>query len=417
MSTVETKSFDISKREVWEAYKRVKANRGAAGIDAMTIDVFDQNLSKNLYRIWNRMASGSYFAPPVKHVEIPKGDGSTRALGIPTVADRVAQMVAKKRLEPLLEPVFHNDSYGYRPGRSAHDALRVARTRCWQHDWVLDLDIKGFFDNIDHELLMRAVRKHTSCRWLLLYIERWLKADVCMPDGELLKRIKGTPQGGVVSPLLANLFLHYAFDGWMERTHPTISFERYADDIICHCDSLEQTKLLKTSLQARLNDCGLQLHPDKTRIAYCADANRRQQYETVRFDFLSYTFKPRQALNRRGRLFTSFSPAVSDKAGKLMRLKIRQLSLQRLSRYSLEELSVRINALLDGWVRYFGLFHRTALQRALRTLDLHIVKWAQKKFKRLHKHKTRAWNWLAGLRTRAPSLFLHWTIDWQTAGR
>lgn len=417
MSTVEAKSFDISKREVWEAYKRVKANRGAAGIDAMTIDVFDQDLSKNLYRIWNRMASGSYFAPPVKHVEIPKGDGSTRALGIPTVADRVAQMVAKKRLEPLLEPVFHDDSYGYRPGRSAHDALRVARTRCWKHDWVLDLDIKGFFDNIDHDLLMRAVRKHTSCRWLLLYIERWLKADVCMPDGELLKRSKGTPQGGVISPLLANLFLHYAFDGWMERSHPTISFERYADDIICHCDSLEQTELLKTALQARLSVCGLQLHPDKTRIAYCADANRRQQYETVRFDFLSYTFKPRQALNRRGKLFTSFSPAVSDKAGKSMRQKIRQLSLQRLSRYSLEELAVRINTLLDGWVRYFGLFHRTTLQRALRTLDLHIVKWAQKKFKRLHRHKKRAWNWLAGLRSRAPRLFLHWTIDWQTIGR
>lgn len=417
MSTVEAKSFDISKREVWEAYKRVKANRGAAGIDAMTIDVFDQDLSKNLYRIWNRMASGSYFAPPVKHVEIPKGDGSTRALGIPTVADRVAQMVAKKRLEPLLEPVFHDDSYGYRPGRSAHDALRVARTRCWKHDWVLDLDIKGFFDNIDHDLLMRAVRKHTSCRWLLLYIERWLKADVCMPDGELLKRNKGTPQGGVISPLLANLFLHYAFDGWMERSHPTISFERYADDIICHCDSLEQTELLKTDLQARLSVCGLQLHPDKTRIAYCADANRRQQYETVRFDFLSYTFKPRQALNRRGKLFTSFSPAVSDKAGKSMRQKIRQLSLQRLSRYSLEELAVRINTLLDGWVRYFGLFHRTTLQRALRTLDLHIVKWAQKKFKRLHRHKKRAWNWLAGLRSRAPRLFLHWTIDWQTIGR
>ena len=417
MSTVKTKSFDISKREVWEAYKRVKANRGAAGIDAMTIDLFDQDLSKNLYRIWNRMASGSYFAPPVKHVEIPKGDGSTRALGIPTVTDRVAQMVAKKRLEPLLEPAFHDDSYGYRPGRSAHDALRVARTRCWQHDWVLDLDIKGFFDNIDHDLLMRAVRKHTSCKWLLLYVERWLKADVCMPDGELLKRNKGTPQGGVISPLLANLFLHYAFDSWMERTHPSISFERYADDIICHCNSLEQTELLKTALQARLSECGLQLHPGKTRIAYCADANRRQQYETVQFDFLSYTFKPRQALNRHGKLFTSFSPAASDKAGKSMRQKIRHLGLQRLSRYSLEQLSIRINTLLDGWVRYFGLFHRSTLQHALRTLDLHIVKWAQKKFKKLLRRKTRAWNWLTKLRLRAPRLFLHWTIDWQTIGR
>ena len=417
MSTVETKSFDISKREIWEAYKRVKSRKGAAGIDAVTITVFEQNLSRNLYRIWNRMASGSYFAPPVKHVEIPKSDGSTRALGIPTIADRVAQLVAKKRLEPILEPVFHNDSYGYRPGRSAHDALRVARKRCWQHNWVLDLDIKGFFDNIDHDLLMRAVRKHTSCRWLLLYIERWLKADVCMPDGTLQRRDKGTPQGGVISSLLANLFLHYAFDSWIERTFPAISFERYADDIICHCDSLEQAKLLKTTLQARLTECGLQLHPEKTRIAYCADANRRQQFDVVRFDFLSYTFKPRQAVNRRGKLFTSFSPAVSDKAGKFMRQKIRHIGLQRLSRYSLNQLSARVNALLNGWVRYFGLFHRTALQWALRTLDLHIVKWAQAKLKRFRGHKTRAWNWLARLRLRSPSLFLHWTVGMQTIGR
>lgn len=411
MFTAETKSFDISKREVWEAYKRVKANRGAAGIDAMTIEAFDQNLSKNLYRIWNRMASGSYFAPPVKHVEIPKGDGSTRALGIPTVADRIAQMVAKRRLEPLLEPVFHNDSYGYRPRRSAHDALRIARKRCWQHDWVLDLDIKGFFDNIDHDLLMRAVRKHTSCRWLLLYIERWLKADVCTPDGELLKRFKGTPQGGVISPLLANLFLHYAFDSWMRRFHPAISFERYADDIICHCDSLEQAESLKTSLGKRLFDCGLELHPTKSKIAYCADANRRGGFEVVRFDFLSYTFKPRQAMNRRGQIFTSFSPAVGDKAGKAIRQKLRRMGLQRLSQYSLEQLSVRVNALLNGWVRYFGLFHSSEVQRALRSLNLHIVKWAQRKYKKLRGHKSRAWDWLTRLQARSPFLFVHWSIS------
>ncbi len=235
-----------------------------------------------------------------------------------------------------------------------------------------------------------------------------------MPDGELLKRIKGTPQGGVISPLLANLFLHYAFDGWMERTHPTISFERYADDIICRCDSLEQAESLKTELQVRLNECGLQLHPGKTHVAYCADANRRDRHETVQFDFLSYTFKPRQALNRQGELFTSFSPAVSNKAGKAMRQKIRHLALKRLSRYSLEELSVRINALLKGWIRYFGLFHQSSLHRALQSLDLHIVKWALRKFKRLRGHKTRAWDWLARLRSRSPSLFLHWSVGIQT---
>ena len=262
---VEAKSFDIAKREVWDAYKRVKANRGAAGGDGVTITVFEQDLSKNLYRIWNRLASGSYFPPPVKRVDIPKGDGKTRPLGIPTVADRIAQMVVQRRLEPLLEPVFHASSYGYRPGRSAHDALRAARNQCWRHDWVLDLDIKGFFDNIDHDLLMKAVRRHTDCRWAVLYIERWLKADVLMPDGQLLTRDKGTPQGGVISPLLANLFLHYAFDQWMVRRHPKVPFERYADDIICHCDSQAEAESLRAELEARLAACRLELHPEKTR--------------------------------------------------------------------------------------------------------------------------------------------------------
>lgn len=417
MVGVQTKSFDISKEEVWEAYKRVKANRGAAGIDDMTIDQFDQALSKNLYRIWNRMASGSYFAPPVKRVDIPKGDGGIRSLGIPTVSDRIAQMVVKRRLEPLLEPLFHADSYGYRPGRSAHDALRTARDRCWRHDWVLDLDIKGFFDNIDHELLMRAVRQHTSCRWVLLYVERWLTADVSLPDGTLEAREKGTPQGGVISPLLANLFLHYAFDRWMDRTHPAISFERYADDIICHCDSAEQVQMLKTALQDRLQECGLQLHPDKTRIAYCADANRRGRHDCVKFDFLGYTFKPRRAQNRHGKLFTSFSPAVSDTAGKIMRRKIRNMGLQRLSRYSLEELAVRVNALTSGWIRYYGLFHPSQLQRALRATNLHLTKWAMTKYKKLRHRKTRAWDWLTRIQRSNPGLFLHWTVSGQTTER
>jgi len=247
---VEAKSFDIAKREVWDAYKRVKANRGAAGGDGVTIAVFEQDLSKNLYRIWNRLVSGSYFPPPVKRVDIPKGDGKTRPLGIPTVADRIAQMVVQRRLEPLLEPVFHASSYGYRPGRSAHDALRAARNQCWRHDWVLDLDIKGFFDNIDHDLLMKAVRRHTDCRWVVLYIERWLEADVLMLDGQLLTHDKGTPQGGVISPLLANLFLHYAFDRWMVRRHPKVPFERYADDIICHYDSQAEAESLRAELEA-----------------------------------------------------------------------------------------------------------------------------------------------------------------------
>ena len=409
MGVAEAKSFAITKREVWEAYKRVKANRGAAGCDGVTIAVFEQDLQRNLYRIWNRMASGSYFPPPVKRVDIPKGDGKTRPLGIPTVGDRIAQMVVRRRLEPLLEPVFHANSYGYRPRRSAHHALSAARQQCWRHDWVLDLDIRGFFDNIDHALLLKAVRRHTTDRWVVLYIERWLMADVVMPDGRLETRDKGTPQGGVISPLLANLFLHYAFDRWMDRAHPGVPFERYADDIICHCDSQAEAEALRAAVEARLAECRLALHPEKTRVVYCADANRRGDYTVRCFDFLGYTFKPRRAKNRSGRLFTSFSPAVSDKAGKAMRREVRNWGLQRLSRYALDELLDRYRPMIVGWVRYYGLFHPSCLNRALRTVDLHLVQWAQRKYRTLRGHISRAWDWLRELRRRAPTLWPHWS--------
>lgn len=226
----ETKSYEISKHVVLEAFKRVKANKGAAGIDGEVLETFEGNLKNNLYKIWNRMSSGSYFPPAVKAVEIAKKNGGTRMLGVPTVADRVAQMVAKIYFEPRVEPYFHPDSYGYRPGKSAVDALKVTRQRCWKYDWVLEFDIKGLFDNIDHEVLMKAVCKHTDNPWVILYIERWLKAPFQMPDGTAQERTKGTPQGGVISPILANLFLHYAFDKWMEKHHRNKPFARYADD-------------------------------------------------------------------------------------------------------------------------------------------------------------------------------------------
>lgn len=417
MVMYEAKSFDIAKREVWEAYKRVNANRGAAGVDGVGITEFERDLSKNLYRIWNRMASGSYFPSPVKRVDIPKGDGKTRPLGIPTVADRIAQMVVRRRLEPLLEPVFHRDSYGCRPGRSAHDALRVARSRCWQTPWVLDLDIKGFFDNIDHDLLMKAVQRHTDCPWAALYIKRWLTADVVMPDGIRQMRDRGTPQGGVISPLLANLFLHYAFDKWMGRHYPNVLFERYADDVICHCVSEAEAQSLLADLKARLAQCQLELHPEKTQVVYCVDANRRGDFAVKRFDFLGYTFKPRQAINRKGKLFTNFSPAVSDKAAKAMRHEMRNWGLQLLSRYDLGELLARIRQKIDGWVRYYGLFHPSTLQRSLKTLDFHLVRWAQRKYKKLRGHISKAWDWLTDLQQRAPTLFPHWGAAIQAIGR
>ncbi len=410
------KPFCIAKREVWEAYKRVKANHGSAGVDGQSLAEFEEDLSNNLYRLWNRMSSGSYMPPPVRRVEIPKSDGKMRPLGIPTVSDRIAQMVVKRYLEPILEPVFHEDSYGYRPGRSAHDALTVARKRCWSHSWVLDLDIKGFFDNLDWNLLMRALRKHIDCNWVLLYIERWLQAPVRMPDGTLESREKGTPQGGVVSPLLSNLFLHYTFDHWMRRHHPEIRFERYADDVICHCSSEAQAVALRQALELRFAACKLELHPQKTKIAYCKDANRRGSYPEQGFDFLGYTFRPRRSMNRKGPLFVSFSPAVSDKAAKSMHKTIRRWRLHHRGDLGLDDLVRWTRSVIQGWVLYYGRFYPSALQRALRTLDAYLVRWAQRKYKRLKGHKSRAWDWLTRLQSRQPNLFPHWNLA-ATVGR
>jgi group II intron reverse transcriptase/maturase len=302
------KPFCISKWEVWEAYRRVKANQGAAGVDGQSLAEFEEDLKNNLFKIWNRMSSGSYFPPPVRRVDIPKDDGGTRPLGIPTVADRIAQTVVKRYLEPILEEYFHPDSYGYRPGKSAIEAVGTARQRCWRYDWVLDLDIKGFFDNIDHELMLRAVRKHTDCKWLLLYIERWLKAPVQLEDGTLVTRDKGSPQGSVISPLLANLFLHYGFDEWMRRHHSMIPFERYADDIIVHCRSEAQARFIKAKIEKRLLECKLEAHPEKTKIVYCKDSDRRGNYPNKRFDFLGFTLEVKRN-PRTGRRFPLITPS------------------------------------------------------------------------------------------------------------
>jgi group II intron reverse transcriptase/maturase len=410
------KPFCIPKREVWEAYKQVKANQGAAGVDGETIEDFDRDLKGNLYRIWNRMSSGSYFPPPVRRVDIPKGDtGGTRPLGVPTVSDRIAQMVVKRYLEPILEPKFHKDSYGYRPGKSAHDALATARQRCWSRDWVLDLDIKSFFDEIDWGLLMRAVRRHTDCKWVLLYLERWLKAPVSMPDGTLVDRERGSPQGSVVSPVLANLFLHYAFDCWMDREFPDIPFERYADDAICHCRSEVQALELHQALKQRFAECRLQLHPQKTKIVYCKDANRTGKYPVRSFDFLGFTFRPRLAKNRTGKRFVSFIPAVSKTAGIRMRRSVRRWRLHFRSDLDLEDIAKWVRPVLSGWVRYYGRFYPSKLRDELRTIDAFIVRWASRKYKRFRGHTKATWEWLSSLRRRNPTLFAHWTLG-ATAG-
>ena len=411
-----TKSFDVSKRHVYDAWKRVKANRGAAGTDRQSLAMFEENLSRNLYKVWNRMASGSYIPPPVKEVGIPKANGEIRKLGVPTVADRVAQTVVKMELEPLLEPLFDPDSYGYRPGRSAKQAVEVSRARCWRYDWVVEFDVKGAFDNLDHGLLMKALRTHTNCKWVLLYIERWLKAPSQDDSGAVRERNRGTPQGGVISPLLMNLFMHYAFDRWMRRTVPACPFARYADDAVVHCRSQRQAEWVKQQIAERFATCGLELHPDKTRIVYCKDSNRRGDYPTVQFTFLGFTFMPRKARNQAGKFFTSFLPGASRAAQKRMCQQIRSWHLPRQTPGTLEEFSQKYGAILTGWWNYYGTFYPGAVLRIFRHVDLTLAFWARRKYKRLSRHLRRSIHWLGQAARREPHLFVHWRI-WYGNGR
>jgi RNA-directed DNA polymerase len=410
------KPFRIPKRDVWNAYKRVKANRGAAGIDGQSIAEFEENLSTNLYKLWNRLSSGSYFPMPVRRVEIPKGDGKTRPLGIPTVTDRIAQMVVTQFLQPLLEPQFHADSYGYRPGKSAKDALGVARQRCWRYDWVLDLDIKGFFEAIDHELLMRAVRHHTTCPWVLLYISRWLRVPAQLTDGTLVERTRGTPQGGVISPILANLYLHYGFDRWMEREFPEIPFERYADDVICHCRSEAEATQLRHAIDKRFESCHLELHPQKTKIVYCKDDRRTENVPAVQFTFLGYAFRPRGVRGKKGKIFVGFTPAISPESAKSIRVTMRGWRIHLRSDLSLEEIARKANPVIRGWINYFGSYYRSALYRVFDHLETSLTRWTMKKYRRFKLHRTRAREWLLRVKRRQPSLFAHWAMLPATVG-
>jgi RNA-directed DNA polymerase len=413
----EAKSFNISKELVWKAYKLVKANGGAAGVDKESLFQFEENLSSNLYKIWNRMSSGSYFPPPVMAVEIPKKSGGIRILGVPTVSDRIAQAVVKLRLEPILEPHFHEDSYGYRPGKSAHQAIDVTRRRCWKYDWVLEFDIRGLFDNIGHELLMKAVRKHTDCKWTILYIQRWLTASMQMKNGELVKRGKGTPQGGVISPLLANLFLHYAFDRWMTNRFPNAPFCRYADDGLVHCRTLEQAELMRENIRQRFKECGLELHPEKTKIVYCKDGKRKKEYNNIQFDFLGYTFKPRRALNRFDVLFENFSPAMSNIAIKAICQTVRGWKLQFQNNKSIEELADKFEAQIRGWINYYGKFYASKLNRIADHIDFALNKWARRKYKKLTRSISKARKWITKVAKTQPNLFPHWRYSsMQTTG-
>lgn len=403
------KPFKITQQEVLEAYKKTKANKGAPGIDEVSLQEYESDLKNNLYKLWNRMASGTYFPQAVRGVEIPKKNGKgIRLLGVPTINDRIAQTVIVGRLEPHLEPLFYPDSYGYRPGKKATDAIGVTRERCWRYEWVIEFDVKGLFDNISHELLMKAIRKHIDTKWVLLYIERSLKAPMKMPDGTEKERSFGTPQGGVISAILSNLFMHYAFDRWITRTWPENPWARYADDGLIHCHTQEEAETILTTLKQRMSECQLEIHPEKTKIVYCKDDNRPGDHEHTSFDFLGYTFRARTVKTKKGKYFTGFTPAVSKDAIKSLREKVRRL--RKLAFLSMTELAQQLNPIMRGWANYFKHYTPSAVHSELSQVNLHLARWVMRKYKRFKNKMMAALRWLGTIAKSDPALFVHWKM-------
>lgn len=408
MNEEKTKSFAVSKRMVYDSYLKVMSKNGCAGIDGQSIEMFEATMSKNLYKIYNRMASGSYFPPPVRTVLIPKKQGGFRPLGIPTVADRIAQGVVKDHLEPAMDKMFHDSSFGYRPGRSAHDALAQCHANCLQYAWVVDVDIKGFFDNISHEKLMDLLKQHTQEKWVLLYVERWLKAGIEQEDGSIMARTKGTPQGGVISPLLANLYLDHAFDKWMKQSNANNPFERYADDIVIHCRSKEEAEKLLAALENQMNEYSLTLHPEKTKVVYCKNYRRNEEHDQNSFTFLSYTFRPRPAKDKfdSNKLIVLFNGAISNAAKTSIRKAIRKVLNPQWTSGKLEAFAKVLNPKIRGWINYYGKFFKMRMIRTFNYLDSLIQRWIANKYKITSKAETV--EKFKRIKEETPLMFFHW---------
>jgi len=412
----ETKTIPISKEQVWSAWKKVKSNSGSYGIDNVSIEQIKP--AKHLYKVWNRLASGSYFPPAVREKGIPKADGKIRYLGIPTVCDRVAQLVIREELEQILEPKFSKNSFAYRPNKSAHQALEQCKLNCQRFKWAIDLDIKGFFDNIDWGLMIRALRHFTKTEYHIMYVKRWLKAPVQKENGEIQQRTKGTPQGGVISPLLANLFLHVSFDKWFEKRFPELTFERYADDIIVHCHSEKQANYVLDTIRKRMTECKLELHPDKTKIIYC-ERNYKEKLPTkpehVSFDFLGFTFRPRKVKTPRGKFITGFRPGISKKSRKKIWQTLREMKLHRIVGTTIDKIGFinNLNLKIRGWINYYGVYRLSDLRAVFRVLNNRLLKWVQNKYKRFRNQTTKARQWLRNIAKCFPNLFEHWKFGWK----
>jgi len=409
-----TKSIPITKEMVWEAYKLVKQNKGSAGVDSQSLAEFEKVRVPELYKLWNRLASGSYFANNVKRVEIDKGGGKTRPLGIPTVSDRIAQQVVKMYLEPRLEKEFLNNSYGYRPNKSAHDAVKEVQQNVLKYKWVIDLDIQAFFEHVNHELLYKALAVHVSEKWVVMYIRRWLEAPVQFNDGTLkYSEGNGTPQGGVISPLLSNLYLHYCIDKWLSIHYPKVKMVRYADDMIVHCETESEAIAILDKITIRMKECNLTVHPEKTKIVYCKKSGRNLKGKSVQFDFLGFSFLPTITRLKLGGVFLQYDCKMSRTSKKRILQEIREMELHKKSQSTLQDLAIRLNPKIRGWINYYGKVKLKSLKPVFYYLHHRLIKWILNTYKRFKRSRVLAVKWLRGITKDYPNLFYHWSLGYQ----